>query len=414
MLAKPCELDIAEVDRSLYVDGRYGRLELLLCSAGRPLAAVSLPCEGLVPADRLRREIATRVGWELWEQAGVPKVGVFAPPRPGSLPGISVVVCTRDRPLSLERCLAHLSRLTYPAFEVVVVDNGSRRPEVRRIAEASGFRYVREERVGLNWARNRGIEEARHGIIAYIDDDAFASPGWLEGLAEGFQDPAVTGVTGLVVPAELETRAQLLFEEYGGMSKGLVPRVFTRTTMGERGIAAAHRCGLGTNMAFRREALERLGRFDTALDVGTPSFGAGDLDMFHRILASGGALSYNPAAWVRHRHRRDMAGLKRQIYSNGRAFGVYLIKIWRTRSMPRSAVACFAAGWASGWLLARLFRRLRRKTRFPLGLIWAEIWGALHAPWAYRATYRQDREVRAAWATGPGKLEPSSGSRLPG
>ena len=399
MLAKPCELDLSELDRTLYVDGRYGRLELLVCSAGRPLAAVSLPCDRVVTADRLRREIAARIGWQLWEEVCAPKIGAFVPPEPGRRPAISVVVCTRDRPLSLETCLAHLSRLEYPAFEVVVVDNGSRRPEVRRIVVASGFRYVREDRVGLDWARNRGLEEARHDIIAYIDDDAFASPGWLGGLAEGFEDPAVAAVTGLVLPAELETEAQLLFEEYGGMGKGLVPRVFNRATMEARRLAAAHHCGLGTNMAFRREALERLGRFDTALDVGTPSFGAGDLDMFHRILVSGGAIAYNPAAWVRHRHRRDMAGLKRQIYSNGRAFGVYLIKIWRTRSMPRSALTRFAAGWAAGWLLARLFLRLRRKTRFPLGLIWAEIWGALHAPWAYRATYRRDQEVRAAWAS---------------
>ena len=405
MLAKPCDLDISELDRTLYVDGRYGRLELLVCAAGRPLAAVSLPCDRVVTADRLRREIATRIGWELWERACVRKAGTVPSPAAGRPPAISVVLCTRDRPLSLQTSLLHLSRLAYPAFEVIVVDNGSRRPEVRRIVEASGFRYVREERVGLNWARNRGIQEARHGIVAYIDDDAFASPRWLDGIAEGFRDPAVMAVTGLVLPAELETRAQVLFEEYGGMSKGLLPLAFDPATMGERQVAAAHHCGVGTNMAFRREALERLGGFDTALDVGTPSFGAGDLDMFHRILASGDTLAYNPAAWVRHRHRRDMEGLRRQIYSNGRAFGVYLIKIWRRRSMRRSALAGFTAHWVSGWLLARLFLRLRRKTRFPLGLIWAEIWGALHAPWAYRATYERDRHIRAAGASGPGGLE---------
>lgn len=398
MLAKPCELDIAELDRSLYVDGRYGRLELLVCSAGRPLAALSLPCDRVVTADRLRREVAARAAWELWEQACAKPAA--APVRAKAAPPISVVVCTRDRPLSLETCLSHLSRLEYPAFEVVVVDNGSRRPEVRSIVEASGFRYVREERVGLNWARNRGFEEARHGIVAYIDDDAFASRGWLGGLAEGFGDPAVAAVTGLVLPAELETRAQLLFEEYGGMGKGLAPRVFTPATMKERRLAATHHCGLGTNMAFRREALERLGGFDTALDVGTPSFGAGDLDMFHRVLVSGGTIVYQPAAWVRHRHRRDMAGLTRQIYSNGRSFGVYLIKIWGTRSIRRPALARFAAGWTAGWLFGRLFRRLKRKTHFPLGLIWAEIWGALHAPWAYRATYARDRHVRAMGVSG--------------
>ena len=60
--------------------------------------------------------------------------------------------------------------------------------------------------------------------------------------------------------------------------------------------------------------------------------------MFHRVLAAGLKLRYEPAAWARHRHRRDIEGLRRQIYNNGRSYGVLLLKIWKTRSVPRKAV----------------------------------------------------------------------------
>jgi glycosyltransferase involved in cell wall biosynthesis len=71
--------------------------------------------------------------------------------------------------------------LDYPEYEVVVVDNASRDPAVAEVVAQSGCRYVREDGPGLNWARNRGIEEANHDLIAFIDDDALAASGWLRG-----------------------------------------------------------------------------------------------------------------------------------------------------------------------------------------------------------------------------------------
>lgn len=77
-----------------------------------------------------------------------------------------------------------------------------------------------------------------------------------------------------------------------------------------------------------------------------------------------------------------------------------LLKIWKSRSVPRKAVLAYARGWITGWLLSRLVQRVRRKIEFPLGLIWAEISGALSAPWAWRATLRSDRKLRASPAAG--------------
>lgn len=314
-------------------------------------------------------------------------------------PGISVVVCTRDRALSLKRCLKALGKIDYARFEVIVVDNASRDSSTKDAVAETPFRYVREERPGLDWARNRGAAEAHYDIIAYTDDDVQVDPKWLQGVARAFASPQTSGMTGLVLPAELETRAQHLFQVYSrGMSKGTRAKEFNGALISARDKITTHFLGVGANMAFRRGELKRLGGFDTALDVGTPSAGGGDLDMFHRVLASGGTIRYEPSAFVWHYDRRTVAGFRKQLYSNGRAFGVYLIKCWRTGSVDRKQVADYAFCVWAHWLAGRLALRLMRKHRLPFGLLWAEVWGALNAPWAYRMTYRHDRQMKQRFA----------------
>src|SRR5579859_680861 len=301
---------------------------------------------------------------------------------------ISIVVCTCDRPQSLARCLAAIARLDYPHYEVIVVDNHSGSAATAEVVAATPYRYVREDRRGLDWARNLGWATACHPIVAYTDDDTEPEPGWLRAVAAAFVPPQVAAMTGLVIPAILETEAERLFERYGGMGKGPTPRVFDRASLTTRQLIAAHHCGVGANMAFRRSILAALDGFDTALDVGTPAGGAGDLDIFHRVIVGGGQLCYQPAAVVRHYHRRDLPALRVQLMANGRSFGVYLLKIWSRRSVPRRSLARFAAGWMGIWLLARLGSSLLGQIDFPTALIWAELRGALSAPAAYTASYR--------------------------
>jgi glycosyltransferase involved in cell wall biosynthesis len=385
------ELELTKLQEPLFVDPHYGRVWALVTFQGSPLCAFELECDPgvhTISAQRLRNEAIQRSGWIIWQKMLEQS---FAQ-RNTSFPPISVVVCTRDRPRMLKRCLESLRQLDYPEHEVIVIDNCSRDADVVAVIDQAGVRSVRENRPGLDWARNRGVEEARHDIISYIDDDAVASPGWLRGIARGFQDPAVMAVTGLVLPAELDTEAQLLFERYGGMSKGLTARSFTAATLHDLDMFAAHNFGVGTNMAFRRQVFESVGAFDTLLDSGTPSGGAGDVDMFYRVLAAGLTIHYEPDAVIWHRHRRSREGLRRQIYNNGKSYGVYLIKRWRERK--RSGAAKYAARWMSGWVMRRLLRSVVEPEDFPRDLVWAEFLGALHAPWAYLATVTNDRRIR--------------------
>jgi glycosyltransferase involved in cell wall biosynthesis len=333
--------------------------------------------------EQLQTEILQTFGWQVWEQAVSGTLYRLERTEP-ALPPISVVVCTRDRPRSLERCLASLTQLDYPSYEVVVVDNCSKDPAVAEIIARSGFRYVRENRPGLDWARNRGFKEARHDIIAYIDDDALAGPGWLQGIARGFADPEVMALTGMVLPAEIETQAQNDFESYGGMSKGFNGFVVRREQLDSQARFWASNWGVGANMAFRRSILEGLGGFDIALDVGTPTSGAGDIEFFYRVVAAGHVLRYEPAAMVRHVHRRDSESLRRQIYNNGRSFAAYLLTIADKEPYRRLEVLWFAIRWwIWPWLIQRLIRSIARRDKWTLRFALIELWGSLSAVQVY-------------------------------
>ena len=208
-------------------------------------------------------------------------------------PLVTVAVCTRDRTQHLKNCLSSLNKLTYSNIEVLVVDNAPATDETKRLVRESfaDFRYVNEPRPGLDWARNRAVEQASGEIIAYTDDDVVVDPSWVDALVNVFQeDSAVMAVTGLVLAHELETPAQIYFERYGGFGRGFRRQWFTldnATRLRQNFHIGAGRFGTGANMAFRRQVFDEIGVFDPALDVGTVTNGGGDLEMYFRVLGRG-------------------------------------------------------------------------------------------------------------------------------
>jgi GT2 family glycosyltransferase len=233
-------------------------------------------------------------------------------------PRTSIVVCTRNRPESLENCLSSIRRLSPAAHDVVVVDNDPSSGLTRRVTDRfSEVRYVPENRPGLSAARNAGVRHSVGEIVAFTDDDVTVHPHWIGAIHEGFRDPAVIAVTGLVLPAELRTRAQYVFQaEALGWGWGYramdFDRVFFDST--KRVGVPAWRLGAGANMAFRREAFERVGLFDERLGAGASGCSE-DSELWYRLLAEGYRCRYEPGAVVFHYHRRDWQGLCDQLYS---------------------------------------------------------------------------------------------------
>lgn len=116
---------------------------------------------------------------------------------------VSVVISTRDRPDELRICLSSLPRQQYPIREVIVVDNASKDSRTQQVALEAGVTDVREDRPGLDIARNTGALRATSDIVAYTDDDVLLHPNWLKNLVAAFNEPEIGSVTGLVLPAEL-------------------------------------------------------------------------------------------------------------------------------------------------------------------------------------------------------------------
>ena len=233
-------------------------------------------------------------------------------------PYVSLVVCTRNRPDVLRKCLSSIRGLSPEPHEIIVVDNDPSSGLTAAVTSAfPEVRYVPEPRRGLSAARNTGIRNSRGAIIAFTDDDVEVHPAWVGALQEVFQDEGIIATTGLVLPAELATPAQYAFQGdspgWGWGYRALdFDGNFFRSTK-HLGVPT-WRLGAGANMGFRRDAFERVGFFDERLGAGTSGCSE-DSELWYRLLAEGYRCRYEPAAVVFHAHRCDWNELREQTYN---------------------------------------------------------------------------------------------------
>ncbi len=306
-----------------------------------------------------------------------------------SAPQMTIVVCTHERPQGLEACLQSLIRQEYPRFSILVVDNAPRSTRSRAVVDrfaSSSIRYVVEPRKGLSWARSTALKFVSEGIIAWIDDDEVADPHWLAELARGFYEhPEADAVSGVIVPGELETWAQVWFEQYGGLIKnrGFTSAVFSpSTTRIQSPLYPLPQFGIGGNMAVQAAALERIGGFDVALGAGSRSMAGEDTRMFTDLLCSGGTVVYQATALTWHFHRRTEEELRLQMLGYGVGLTAYYMSLMVSRPqyvlqlirlLPRACRALFARQSLQSGELAPNFPRdqIKAKRR---GMLIGPIW----------------------------------------
>lgn len=329
---------------------------------------------------------------------------------------MTVALCTRDRPALLHRALASLALQTPRPAEVLVIDNAPRDRRGRAVVEelvnealeGMTARYLVEPVPGLDFARNRALASASQEVVAFLDDDAVADPGWAAALLAPFSDPEVGAVTGRVEALSTETAAQQLFEANGGYSRGeeriRLPRDAARPLHGRKAprIAWAVSVGSGCSLAVRRRLLLGLGGFDEALDLGPALPGGGDHDALWRVLAAGADVVYEPAARARHEHRRDLAAVQSQIVGHQRALVAFLVKsLLRPQGAQRLGILLFLA-WRLTKPVVRLARRAAGRDPLPMGVLLrmaGQCWAGL---WAYPAARRAARRRKSlAWAASP-------------
>ncbi len=326
-------------------------------------------------------------------RAAVAALPTVAPPSPVEpLPPVSVVLCTRDRPDALRSAISSLLAMTYPSFEIIIVDNAATTDASHSVVRAFAdprVRIVTEPTPGLARARNRGVLAASYDIVSFTDDDVVVDPDWLLGLTDGFAAAGdVACVCGIVPSGELRSAAQAYFDGRVTWARSCSQQLY-RLASPPAGQPLfpfqVGRYGTGANFAMRRSAILALGGFDEALGVGSPTRGGEDIDMFVRVLLGGQALVYQPSALVWHRHRADLAALREQIVGYGLGLGAWIAKLLLDR---RTAPMVMRRAVPGVWHALRM-------TRVPLSaedeatilgaksLAATELWAAARGPLAY-------------------------------
>ncbi|HEX3426765.1 MAG TPA: glycosyltransferase, partial [Acidimicrobiales bacterium] len=175
---------------------------------------------------------------------------------------VSVVINTYNRAAHLRLTLAALGHLDHPDFEVIVVNGPSTDGTEAVVAEYAGrIKAAACPARNLSVSRNIGIAMAAGDIVAFIDDDAYPDPAWLDWLAEAYDDDEVAGAGGPVFDhtgIALQSR-YLLSDRVGRthLSFDGDPSPWYNVPGG-----ATYPSLLGTNSSFRRDRLLEIGGFD--------------------------------------------------------------------------------------------------------------------------------------------------------
>jgi glycosyltransferase involved in cell wall biosynthesis len=244
----------------------------------------------------------------------------------------SIIIPTRERLNYLEVALASIApQASAAGAEVLVVDDAGASSAARALAERFGARYEPHPApLGLNAARNTGVERSSGELVVFADDDIRASPGWLRALIDAAREqPLVDVFTGPIRPRLAGSPPRSCGRESAPITSLDLGAENTRT-----------RYAWGANMAIRRSALERVGPFDVTLE-----HGGDEQEWQDRLIAAyagdspsemhdSGVLYVADAAVDHRRVGADarLGSLARTAYARGRA-------VMADASWPRSPAA---------------------------------------------------------------------------
>lgn len=275
-----------------------------LLAGGAPLRLISLTPGGARVVSRWRAPapVGARAG-ERRLARRLLDAGILTPHPPPALSTgeLTVVVPVRDRPAELERCLDAIQRAC-PDSPVVVVDDGSRRPEpVRAICAARAVALLRHERSrGPAAARNAALAVSATPFVGFVDSDVVLPERAARRLLGHFSDPSV----GAVAP-----RVRGLAPARGAI--GDYEARHSALDMGPHGglVAPGRRVSyVPSAVLFARRGTLGDG-FDASMRFGE------DVDLVWRLARAGWRVRYAADVDIWHEHRvrlRDFAGARRR------------------------------------------------------------------------------------------------------
>jgi O-antigen biosynthesis protein len=225
------------------------------------------------------------------------------PHRPlAQTPFVSVIVCSYNGAPTLAACLESLSRINYPDYEVILVDDGST-DNTREIAERfPHVHYIHQTNHGLSHARNTGAGAAKGDVFAYTDSDCMADVDWLYYLVGTLTSGEYAGVGG----PNVSPPAQNWIQACVAAAPGGPSHVLLTDTVAEH--------IPGCNMAFYRWAFENIGGFDPEYHKA-----GDDVDFCWRLQQAGCVIGFSPTAIVWHHRRFTLRAFMKQQQGYGEA-----------------------------------------------------------------------------------------------
>ncbi len=267
---------------------------------------------------------------------------------------LSVVLCayTLERWDDICAAVDSLRAQTRPVDQVVLVADHNDELLARARATFLDVQVLANaEGQGLSGARNTGVQAATGDVVAFLDDDAAAEPGWAAGLMAPYEDPSVVGTGGRVVPAWRAPRPGWFPEEflwvvgcsYAGLPEG----------------RAEVRNPIGASMSFRRSVFEGVGGFDATMGrMGKDAAGCEETEFSIRARGAGGRVVLEPSSVCRHavtpdrvtrryfRRRCRAEGRSKALVSRlaGQGEALSTEATYVTRTLPRGVLRGLAAG----------------------------------------------------------------------
>lgn len=242
----------------------------------------------------------------------------------GDSPGLSAIICTRNRPGFLPSAVETVLANDHPSFELLVIDQSDDASSEEALApfrKDGRLNYVHTPRPGTSAAANLGVRRSAGALLCFTDDDCRVPEDWLSSIEGAFRaEPGLDLLCGqMLLPPELEGRKDLAIPTFE------IPEAVRVT---EKGPLFS---SVGANFAITRSLYERLAGFDECLGPGGVYECSQDFDLTYRALLAGARILLSPDSWVWHYGARDEGEWRARLRAYGVGDGAFYGKHIRCR-----------------------------------------------------------------------------------